>query len=145
MSTHVWSADPFMEQACVVQRAEKVFVSKPWERTDLRPWADDASAAGAIGEIWFKRLGDVAQTSLLLKLLFTSQPLSIQVHPDNALARTLGLSNGKTEAWYILDADSKSECGVGLRHAIAEYDPRSAIRDGSIQDLLNWIRSARTI
>jgi mannose-6-phosphate isomerase len=123
----------------VVQRAEKVFVSKPWGRTDLRPWADDASAAGAIGEIWFKRLGDLAPTSLLLKLLFTSQPLSIQVHPDNALAHTLGLSGGKTEAWYILDADSKSECGVGLRHAIAEYDLRSAIHDGSIQDLLNWM------
>jgi mannose-6-phosphate isomerase len=123
----------------VVERAEKTFVSKPWGRVDLRPWADDADASGAIGEIWFERQDGAAPRSLLLKLLFTSQPLSIQVHPDNALAHTLGLSNGKTEAWYILDASANSKCGVGLRRAIGEHDLRFAIHDGSIQDLVNWM------
>ena len=37
-----------------------------------------------------------------LKLLFTSEPLSIQVHPDDTYARPMGMPNGKSEAWYIL-------------------------------------------
>jgi len=39
---------------------------------------------------------------LLLKLLLTTEPLSIQVHPDDAFAHSIRLANGKTEAWYIL-------------------------------------------
>ena len=58
-----------------------------------------------IGEIWYERSGSAAVApSLLLKLLFTDQPLSIQVHPDDAYAQSIGLPNGKTEAWYILSA-----------------------------------------
>jgi len=41
-----------------------------------------------------------ATPALLLKLLFTSAPLSIQVHPDDASARAMGIANGKSEAWY---------------------------------------------
>jgi mannose-6-phosphate isomerase len=56
----------------------------------------------------------VPETALLLKLLFTSEPLSIQVHPDDAFARSIGLSNGKTEAWYILSAVAGAKVAVGL-------------------------------
>ncbi len=51
------------------------------------------------------RYGSSARTStlrppaLLFKLLFTSQPLSIQVHPNDEFAGSIGLPNGKTEAW----------------------------------------------
>ena len=123
----------------MVQRADKVFVPKPWGRLDLRPWADGGERTDAIGEIWFKRPGKSSPTSLLLKLLFTSQPLSIQVHPDDALAHTLGQPNGKTEAWYVLSADAGASCGLGLRHAISVSDLRTAIDDTSIQNLVNWM------
>ena len=49
--------------------------------------------AGLIGEIWYERPDKPATTpSLLLKLLFTSEPLSIQVHPDDAYAQSMGLA-----------------------------------------------------
>ena len=54
---------------------------------------------------------------LLLKLLFTSEPLSIQVHPDDAFARSIGLSNGKTEAWYILSATPDARVASGAEAA----------------------------
>jgi mannose-6-phosphate isomerase len=49
--------------------------------------------------LWFQRTHKHAPIpALLLKFLFTSEPLSIQVHPDDEFARSIGLPNGKTEA-----------------------------------------------
>ena len=53
--------------------------------------------------------------ALLLKLLFANEPLSIQVHPDDAFARSIGLPHGKTEAWYILSAKPGAKVAVGLK------------------------------
>ena len=73
---------------------------KPWGVVDLRPWNRTGNTGVAIGEIWYDRPGEPSlRPSLLLKLLFTSEPLSIQVHPNDAYARSMGLPNGKSEAW----------------------------------------------
>src|SRR5690606_2468723 len=62
-------------------------VTKPWGVADPRPWAQPRSDGTSIGELWYERTGaDRTPASLLLKLLFTSQPLSIQVHPDDTFA-----------------------------------------------------------
>src|SRR5207253_5931771 len=74
----------------------------------------------------------------LLKLLFTSQPLSIQVHPDDAFARSIGLPNGKTEAWYILSATPDARVAVGLKRHLTPQELRASIRDGSIARLTEW-------
>ena len=76
--------------------------------------------------------------ALLLKLLFTSEPLSIQVHPDDAFARSIGLRNGKTEAWYILAATPGAQVALGLKRHLTPKELRAAIRDGSIADLTQW-------
>ena len=53
---------------------------KPWGVVDLRPWNRTGNTDVAIGEIWYDRPGEPSlRPSLLLKLLFTSEPLSIQV------------------------------------------------------------------
>ena len=89
---------------------------KPWGVSDLRPWSDARHDGEAIGEIWYERPGQAAaDSSLLLKLLFTSQPLSIQVHPDDAYAQSIGLPNGKTEAWYVLSAAPEAQVALGLK------------------------------
>ncbi|WEK50144.1 MAG: hypothetical protein P0Y66_21215 [Candidatus Kaistia colombiensis] len=75
---------------------------------------------------------------LLLKLLFTSQPLSIQVHPDDAYARSMGQPHGKTEAWYILAAEPDAAVAVGLKREMGPEELRAAIEDGSIADLVQW-------
>jgi mannose-6-phosphate isomerase len=75
---------------------------------------------------------------LLLKLLFTSQPLSIQVHPGDAYARSIGLQNGKTEAWHVLHANSDGKVGLGLKRRLTEEELRRSIYDGSISDLILW-------
>ena len=76
--------------------------------------------------------------ALLLKLLFTSEPLSIQVHPDDTFARAMGLPNGKSEAWYILSAEPDAQIGVGLKHQVTPQELRASIKDGSIAELVQW-------
>jgi mannose-6-phosphate isomerase len=112
---------------------------KPWGSIDLCPWSQASTNDGPIGELWFERPEPAApETKLLLKLLFTTEPLSIQVHPDDAFARSIGLSNGKTEAWYILSAIPGAQVAVGLNYPRSAVELRTAITDGSIANIVHW-------
>jgi mannose-6-phosphate isomerase len=114
-------------------------VHKPWGVRDLQPWSSLDGSADAIGELWFERAGQHAHTpALLLKLLFTSEPLSIQVHPDDTFARAMGMPNGKSEAWYILSAEPDARIGVGLTHRVTPQQLRASIENGSITELVHW-------
>jgi len=123
-----------------IERALARAVQKPWGSLDLRPWTTTTPGDGvAVGELWYERAGDDESRSvLLLKLLVTKQQLSIQVHPDDAYAQSIGLSQGKTEAWYILSATPGAQVAVGLTTRISPQKLREAIDDGSIADLVHW-------
>ncbi|WP_199092567.1 class I mannose-6-phosphate isomerase [Bosea sp. ASV33] len=122
-----------LEQACME------LIPKPWGSTDLLPWSGTGHPGVPIGELRFQRCDKHApEPALLLKLLFTQEALSIQVHPDDAAAHQLGLPRGKTEAWYILSAASDAAVGVGLEAAVNPEQLRAAIADGSIARLVAW-------
>jgi mannose-6-phosphate isomerase len=123
-----------------IERARAHAVQKPWGVPDLQPWSSaNHDSGGLIGEIWYERSGKgAADPSLLLKLLFTSQPLSIQVHPDDAYAQSIGLACGKTEAWYILSAAPGAKVVLGLKKKLAPRQLREAVNDGSIASLVAW-------
>jgi mannose-6-phosphate isomerase len=122
-----------------IEHAAVRVVHKPWGASDLRPWSSIDGTNDAVGELWFERADKSASSpALLLKLLFTSEPLSIQVHPDDTFARAMGMSNGKSEAWYIISAKPDAKIGIGLKHRITPQELRAAIRDGSIVDLVQW-------
>ena len=122
-----------------IEHAHAHSLPKPWGIVDPRPWSSAGDGANTIGEIWYERSDSAAvPPSLLLKLLFTSQPLSIQVHPDDAYAQSTGLPNGKTEAWHVLDAAPEAKVGLGLKRRVSPEQLRHAIDDGSISDLLVW-------
>ena len=74
----------------------------------------------------------------MLKLLFTSQPLSIQVHPDDAFAHSVGLPRGKSEAWYVLSAAAEAKLALGLKQRMTPQQLRAAVDDGSISNLVVW-------
>ena len=122
-----------------IEHASVRVVHKPWGVSDLRPWSSIDGTGDAVGELWFERADKNAPNSaLLLKLLFTSEPLSIQVHPDDTFARAMGMPNGKSEAWYILSAKPDAQIGVGLKHRITPQQLRASIKDGSIAELVEW-------
>ncbi|KRE12507.1 hypothetical protein ASE66_18415 [Bosea sp. Root483D1] len=75
---------------------------------------------------------------MLFKLLFTREALSIQVHPDDDAARAMGLTRGKTEAWYVLAAEPGATVAVGLLASLSQAQLRAAIGDGSILQQVSW-------
>lgn len=113
-------------------------VEKPWGRMKLWPGFDDPPAGGEpVGEIWFQT-PDGDAPDLLVKYLFTSEKLSVQVHPDDAQARAAGHPRGKDEAWLILDAAPDSTIALGTLAPMGEAELREAALDGSIEHLLDW-------
>jgi mannose-6-phosphate isomerase len=122
-----------------VEHAHAHTLSKPWGVVDPRPWSNAGDGATTIGEIWYERTDAMAvPPSLLLKLLLTNQPLSIQVHPDDAYAKSTGQPAGKTEAWHVLSAVADAKLAVGLKRRVSSQQLRHAIDDGSISELVAW-------
>lgn len=122
-----------------IEHAHAHSLPKPWGVVDLRPWSNAGDNVNTIGEIWYERSDSTGvPPSLLLKLLFTNQPLSIQVHPDDAYAQSIGLPNGKTEAWYVLSAAPEAKIALGLKRRVSPEQLHHAIDDGSISDLVVW-------
>ena len=113
-------------------------VEKPWGQIDLPAFFPNP-AGRKIGEVWFEGPAD-HELPLLVKYLFTSERLSIQVHPNDAQAAGHGLRSGKEECWYILDCKPDSTLGIGLTAALSETEVRTAIADGSIERLMAWKR-----
>lgn len=122
-------------------RLEQHRVSKPWGRTDVPAIFGARDESEPLGEIWFQRNG--SDDALLVKYLFTSERLSIQVHPDDLAAHKAGLPRGKDEAWIVLQAESDAEIGIGTIGTFSEEALRAAAEDGSIVDLIDW-RSAHS-
>lgn len=107
---------------------------RPWGRRDL---PDYYGAEGRmIGEVWYQHHG--APLPVLVKSLFTSERLSVQVHPDDASARRADLPGGKEEWWLVTAAAPGAKLGVGLRAPVTPKALRAASLDGSIIDLMEW-------
>jgi mannose-6-phosphate isomerase len=122
-----------------IEHASVRAMHKPWGVSDLQPWSDIDGAGDAVGELWFERTDKNAPVpALLLKLLFTSGPLSIQVHPDDTFARAMGMPNGKSEAWYIISAKPGAQVGIGLKRRVTPQELRASIANGSIVELVQW-------
>ena len=111
-------------------------VEKPWGRTDLTP-AFGGISDDRIGEVWFEH-SDQDRLPLLVKYIFTSEKLSVQVHPNDTQAAERGLRSGKSECWYILEADEGATLGLGLKTEISQEALRRAAMDGTIEDLIDW-------
>ena len=80
-----------------------------------------------------------AEYPLLIKVLFPREKLSVQVHPDDALAQQKGEPRGKTECWYALEAAPDAKVALGLKAGVDAETVRAAIQGKTMEDLLNWL------
>ena len=77
---------------------------------------------------------------LLLKLLHANEYLSVQVHPnDEAALRLENQPNGKTEAWYIIQADPGAELVMGLKPGLGVKDLEHALDMGRVENILRRV------
>jgi len=109
------------------------FHPKVWGAHDLRPWFEENPEK--IGEV---RFPPPASLPILVKFLFTSEPLSVQVHPGDEQARADGKARGKHEMWHILRADPGAKIALGFREPVSRERLREAAESGEIGQLLEW-------
>lgn len=88
-----------------------------------------------VGDKVFNRFG--TEFPLLLKLIDAAQDLSIQVHPDDQLAQRRGMPRGKTEMWYVMQADQGAELISGFRRDTTPEEYTAALGSGHLVDLLH--------
>jgi len=111
-------------------------VAKPWGRTDLPPPFPNPDGE-RIGEIWFEPPAELR--GLLIKYIFASEALSVQVHPSDAQTLSAGLGRqGKEECWLVIAAEPGATLGIGFREDVDPRRLRTAAVDGSIESLMAW-------
>lgn len=155
-------------QALTPFRLAPYFRTRIWGFNDLSPWFDFKTDDEPIGEVWLtgemcaaetgplkgKSLKDITASQgeallgkgrggeefpLLIKILFPKEKLSVQVHPDDAMAQRYGEPRGKTECWYALDAQPGAEVALGIKPGTTPEQVRAAIEGAHLEDLLGWL------
>lgn len=145
------------------------FHERVWGARSLAPIYPDLATSAPVGEAWLtgedckvangplsgRTLGELthefvqeltgdalpspSRFPLLIKFLFPRDKLSVQVHPDDDGARDLGEPCGKTECWYVLDAEPGAQIGLGLKPGTTKKEVENAIHEVRMEQLLNWI------
>ena len=106
---------------------------KVWGTKHLEPWFPHSQMQ--VGEAWFEGVED---SPLLIKFVFASEKLSVQVHPNDAYAGIHHQCRGKTEMWYVLAAEPGAKIAAGFREPVTKEQVREAAISGNIEDLLAW-------
>jgi len=87
------------------------------------------------GDMVFEKFGN--EFPLLIKLIEAQDDLSIQVHPDDALAKKRHKAYGKTEMWYVLESDKDSKIYTGFKEEITKETYLNSLQSGELAMLLN--------
>lgn len=88
-----------------------------------------------VGKHVYDKYGD--RFPLLIKFIDANDDLSIQVHPNDELAKERGSGFGKTEMWYIIEADEGAKLNSGFNREVTKEEYVKAVADNTIQDILN--------
>ena len=88
-----------------------------------------------VGEKVYQQFGE--EFPILIKFIDAKTPLSIQVHPNNELAKERHNSFGKNEMWYIMDCDEEANLIVGFNREISQKEYKKALNEGTVLNILN--------
>lgn len=143
-----------------------ILQQRVWGVTALPPWYQPPAPGQKIGEVWLtadecviEGSGDAKLTlrelicqppraflgwgadsfPLLVKMLFPAEKLSVQVHPDDAQARAMGVARGKTECWYVVTAEPGATVAVGFIEPMTEADIEQAIANETLEGKLRLV------
>lgn len=134
------------------------FSVRPWGRKSLEPWYKDTGTTEPVGEAWLtgpqcvveegelegRTLASLAEElggefPLLVKLLFPNEKLSVQVHPDDAQAQAAGEARGKTECWYVLEAEPGASVMLGLKPGVDAEKLAASVTDNTMESLVEKV------
>lgn len=129
-------AEPIGEswEVSAVEGRESVVVNGPLAGQRLTDLVRQQPAA-LLGEKVADMYG--GRFPLLIKFIDAEQDLSVQVHPNNELAQQRHQCMGKTEMWFVLDAQPGAFLYSGFASPISKYEYQKRVEDGSICDVLS--------
>ena len=78
---------------------------------------------------------------ILIKLIDAKENLSVQVHPDDEKAKEWENQNGKTEMWYVVQADKGAQMTCGMKRTISKDEMEQAIKENTLEELLHTVPS----
>lgn len=108
-----------------------------YKEKDLKELFDNK----ALREIIFGRnCKELKEFPLLVKFIDAKENLSIQVHPDNEYAKTIGIENGKTEMWYVIECEKDGMIIGGLKSNLTKKELENSIKNNTIKDYLKYIK-----
>ncbi len=138
-----------------------ILKERVWGVERLPAWYPQPEPGKPVGEAWLtaeecaaesgETLGELARADaaafgadangfpLLVKMLFPREKLSVQVHPNDAEAQALGQPRGKTECWYIVQAEPGATVAVGLKEPMTGEQVRAAIADQTLEGKLRHL------
>lgn len=90
-----------------------------------------------LGKKVYRKFGN--QFPLLIKYIDAKEALSIQLHPDDALAKFRHNSFGKTEMWYVMQADKKANLQVGFKELVSKEAYIKRVKNKTLVDILNFV------
>jgi mannose-6-phosphate isomerase len=139
-------------------RLKPWFSERVWGKSDLRPWYESTGTRELVGEAWLTGPACIVETGaftgrtltavsvelggefpLLVKILFPNEKLSVQVHPDDAQAQAAGHTRGKTECWYVLEAEPGATVALGLKTGVGPAEVAASVADGTMEELLEQV------
>ncbi|MDO6518818.1 type I phosphomannose isomerase catalytic subunit [Zobellia uliginosa] len=89
-----------------------------------------------LGKSVYDRFG--TDFPILIKFIDAKQDLSIQLHPNDELAKKRHNSFGKTEMWYVMDADDDASLIVGFNKDVTKEEYAKSLENDTLLDLLNY-------
>lgn len=96
----------------------------------------DVKPEKLLGRHVFERFGK--DFPILIKFIDAKQDLSIQLHPNDELAKKRHDSFGKTEMWYVMDADKDANLIVGFNKDVTKEEYTQSLENDSLPEILNY-------
>ena len=112
-----------------------VIANGPLANTSLQELIENHGEA-LLGKSVVERFG--TEFPILIKFIDAKQDLSIQLHPNDALAKERHDSFGKTEMWYIMDAEPEAELIVGFNKEVTKEEYAKSLENDELLGLLNY-------
>lgn len=116
-----------------VRGNESVVANGPWAGTTL-PALIAREKGALVGDSVYARFGE--EFPLLIKFIDAREDLSIQVHPDDALARRRHGSQGKTEMWYVVDAAPGARLRSGFARSVTPDEYEASVANDTVTQIL---------
>lgn len=146
LKDYIWGGDRLKKEWNKV--SDKEIIAESWEMSCHK----DGYSVIDGGKYDGKRLSDVVDSSMLgknasafeffpilVKLIDAKQNLSIQVHPNDEYALKNEGEYGKTEMWYVVDAEEGAGVYCGFKKSYTKDEVQRALENGNITDILNFI------